>query len=181
MRQINITQYRSKGFTLIEMLIAVSVIGVVFPLIFAVMSFALKGLAETEKHQMKNIKYKRFANRLEEDFRTLTKFEYLFDDSVGFYTIRSGSFQDHVEIIIKDSFLYYRINAGQRKKIFNAVNADSSKFEFVTYAGEICEQQNELYFIPPELNTMDKFRLKLFYTADGNLNKHVYTKVLELE
>ncbi len=181
MRYFKTIQIKSQGFTLIEMLIAVTMVGIIFPMIFSVMSFALNGLTETEQFQMKNINHKRLSNRLEEDFRTITKFEYLFDDSVGFYTIRNHLFQDKVEFVLDQNSLFYRINSGDKKKIFKDVNTDSSKFEFITYGGDIYEPENGLFFIPPELNTMDKFRLRLFYNESGVLHKKIYTKVFELE
>jgi len=111
-----------KGFTLIEMLITITVLGIVMPLLFNVINSSFKELRKMESIQMKNIVESRLINRLEEDFRTHTKFKFMTADSIGFYTTRDQLFQQEVSYFIADDVIYYRVDDSDKKVLVKNVN-----------------------------------------------------------
>ena len=169
-----------KGFTLIEMLITITVLGIVMPLLFNVINSSFKELRKMESIQMKNIVESRLINRLEEDFRTHTKFKFMTADSIGFYTTRDQLFQQEVSYFIADDVIYYRVDDSDKKVLVKNVNTLVTEFEYYNYDNTVKSPENSDSFIIPEMNTMPKIRLNYQFTLDENIVSNHYIKVRRL-
>ena len=88
---------------MIEMLITITVLAIVMPLMFNVINSSFKELGKMESLQLRNVSESRLINRLDEDFRTLSKLKFLSSDSIAFFTTRDRAFQQEIVISIENN------------------------------------------------------------------------------
>mgnify|MGYP003953534377 CR=1 FL=1 len=165
-----------RGFTLIEMLITITVLGIVMPLLFNVINSSFKELRKMESIQMKNIIESRLINRLEEDFRTHTNFNFMTRDSISYYTIRNHSFQQEIAYFIENGSILYRLDNFPKKVLVSNVDMNETYFQFLNYDGTIKEPNNDS-FNTPEMNTMQKIGLNYRFTVGDDIVTNTYLKI----
>lgn len=169
-----------KAFTLIEMLIAVAVLGIVFPLIFSVINGSFKELRKMESVQNKNLNESRLINRLDEDFRTLTRFNYLKADSISFFTMRSNSTQQLVTYRIDNNSITYQINDSDHKLLVNGVNTENTKFQFLEYGDNPRIPRGD-EFSQLEMNTLSKTKLNYQFSIGDEQIMDSYVKLRRMD
>ena len=167
----------NKGFTLIEMLLTIAVLGIVLPLIFGVLNSSLKELSKMESVQMKNIIESRLINRLEEDFRTHTNFNFMTRDSISYYTIRNHSFQQEIAYFIENGSISYRLDNFPKKVLVSNVDMNDTYFQFLNYDGTTKSPANSDAFTIPEMNTMPKIRLNYQFSVDDENVTNNFLKI----
>ena len=169
-----------KAFTLIEMLVAVAVLGIVFPLIFSVINGSFKELRKMESVQNKNLNESRLINRLDEDFRTLTRFNYLKADSISFFTMRSNSTQQLVTYRIDNNSITYQINDSDHKLLVNGVNTENTKFQFLEYGDNPRVPRGD-EFSQLEMNTLSKTKLNYQFSIGDEQIMDSYVKLRRMD
>lgn len=171
---------KTKAFTLIEMLVAVAVLGIVFPLIFSVINGSFKELRKMESVQSKNFIESRLISRLDEDFRTFTRFNFLKADSISFYTMRSNSTQQLVTYRIDNNSITYQINNSNHKLLVNGVNIENTKFHFLEYGDDPKIPQGD-EFSQLEMNTLSKIKLNYQFSIGDEQISDSYVKLRRLD
>ena len=165
-----------KAFTLIEMLVAVAVLGIVLPLIFSAINGSFKELVKIESIQLRNSTETRLLNRLEEDFRTLTRFKYLKPDSISFFTVREDEFQEQVTFRIENNSINYQINDTGKKLLVPNVNLENTTFQFLDYDGNRVDPNGDEFSLM-EMNIMSKIKLKYEFSIK---NQKVINEFIKL-
>ena len=113
---------------MIEMLITITVLAIVMPLMFNVINSSFKELGKMESLQLRNVSESRLINRLDEDFRTLSKLKFLSSDSIAFFTTRDRAFQQKITISIDNNHILYQINDSNKKILLNNINPQETQF-----------------------------------------------------
>ena len=96
------------------MLITITVLAIVMPLMFNVINSSFKELGKMESLQLRNVSESRLINRLDEDFRTLSKLKFLSSDSIAFFTTRDRAFQQKIAISIENNHILYQVNDSKK-------------------------------------------------------------------
>ena len=110
---------------MIEMLITITVLAIVMPLMFNVINSSFKELGKMESLQLRNVTESRLINRLDEDFRTLSKLKFLSSDSIAFFTTRDRAFQQKIVISIDNNHILYQINDSNKKILLTSAGANA--------------------------------------------------------
>ena len=93
------------GYTLIEMLATIAIIGIALPIIFNVLINSFNSLSKIGQIRMTELKHQQFTGRLRSDFDNIFRIYQLENDFIDFTTIRNNQFQDRVEYILRDDDL----------------------------------------------------------------------------
>ena len=109
------------------MLITITVLAIVMPLMFNVINSSFKELGKMESLQLRNVSESRLINRLDEDFRTLSKLKFLSSDSISFFTTRDRAFQQKIAISIDNNHILYQINDSNKGILFGEVNKPTAQ------------------------------------------------------
>ena len=155
---------KHRGFTLIEMLITITILAIVMPLLFNLILSSFRELAKMESIQMRNVAESRLINRLDEDFRTLSKFKFLTSDSIGFFTTRERSYQQQIIISIENNQILYQMNASNKKVLLSNVNPAETQFEFLNYDNSAKPPDDSESYTTNEMNTMPRVKLSYEFT-----------------
>lgn len=154
----------NRGFTLIEMLITITVLAIVMPLMFNVINSSFKELGKMESLQLRNVSESRLINRLDEDFRTLSKLKFLSSDSIAFFTTRDRAFQQKIAISIDNNHILYQVNDSNKKILLNNINPLETQFYFLNYDNSPKPPGDGESYTVPEINTMPRIRLNYEFT-----------------
>ncbi len=139
------------GYTLIEMLITVMIIGIVMPIIFNVAVNSMKTLSRLEQIQLETIQHQRLKNRMNEDFHNMFRIVHLDENSIGFTTVRNNTFQDLVEYFVRNDTLFYKLNGSSNKILFT--DLETADFEFKNYDDTPYTPGGDSYTMP-EMNSL---------------------------
>ena len=169
-----------RGFTLIEMLITITVLAIVMPLMFSVINSSFKELGKMESLQLRNVSESRLINRLDEDFRTLSKLKFLSSDSIAFFTTRDRSFQQKIVISIENNNILYQVNDLDKKILLNNINPLETQFYFLNYDNSPKPPGDGQSYTVPEINTMPRIKLnyEFAYQNETVNNSFVITRRL---
>jgi len=114
-------KFKSKlpGYTLIEMLSAVAIIGLVLPVLFSVLINSYNNLSKIEKLQFSELQHQQFRGRINYDFDNIYRIYHLSSDSISFTAFRNNSFQDLIEYYLNADTLFFKINRSSKKIVYN--------------------------------------------------------------
>ena len=169
------------GYTLIEMLATIAIIGIALPIIFNVLINSFNSLSKIGQIRMTELKHQQFTGRLRSDFDNIFRIYQLENDFIDFTTIRNNQFQDRVEYILRDNAIYYKVNGSDEKRLFIDLVAAQTKFEFKNYDDSPYSPGNGIAFTAPEMNALDKLVFKYSFLSNDNQISGQVVKILELE
>ena len=176
-------KFKSKlpGYTLIEMLSAVAIIGLVLPVLFSVLINSYNNLSKIEKLQFSELQHQQFRGRINYDFDNIYRIYHLSSDSISFTAFRNNSFQDLIEYYLNADTLFFKINRSSRKIVYNNFIANQTRFEFKNYDDSPYSPGNGIAFTAPEMNALDKLVFKYAFLSNDNQISGQVVKILELE
>tara|TARA_B100001121_G_C18487819_1_gene525759 strand:+ start:27 stop:572 length:546 start_codon:yes stop_codon:yes gene_type:complete len=173
-------KFKSKlpGYTLIEMLSAVAIIGLVLPVLFSVLINSYNNLSKIEKLQFSELQHQQFRGRINYDFDNIYRIYHLSSDSISFTAFRNNSFQDLIEYYLNADTLFFKINRSSKKIVYNDFIANQTRFEFKNYDNTPYVPGNGISFTAPEMNSVEK----LIFSYSYRLQKNTQTgKILRLK
>ena len=156
------------GYTLIEMLSAVAIIGLVLPVLFSVLINSYNNLSKIEKLQLSELQHQQFRGRLNYDFDNIYRIYHLSSDSISFTAFRNNSFQDLIEYYLNADTLFFKINRSSKKIVYNNFIGNQTRFEFKKYDNTPYVPGNGISFTAPEMNSVEKLIFSYSYRSQEN-------------
>tara|TARA_B100000945_G_C20208208_1_gene514798 strand:- start:192 stop:737 length:546 start_codon:yes stop_codon:yes gene_type:complete len=153
------------GYTLIEMLATIAIIGIALPIIFNVLINSFNSLSKIEKLQLSELQHQQFRGRLNYDFDNIYRIYHLSSDSISFTAFRNNSFQDLIEYYLNTDTLFFKINRSSKTIVYNNFIGNQTRFEFKNYDNTPYVPGNGISFTAPEMNSVEKLIFSYSYRS----------------